>query len=40
MCSLRETVQEYVTALEDTEKKIQECPSEVRQLCVAARPRF
>ena len=30
MCSLRDSVQEYVQALEDTDKKIKECPPEVR----------
>ena len=29
MCSLRDSVQEYVQALEDTDKKIKECPPEV-----------
>ena len=29
MCSLRDSVQEYVQALEDTDKKIKECPREV-----------
>ena len=30
MCSLRDTVHEYVDALKDTEKKIQACPAEVQ----------
>ena len=30
MCSLRDSVQEYVQALEDTDKKIKDCPPEVK----------
>ena len=29
MCSLRENLVEYVKALNDTEKKIAQCPAEV-----------